>query len=719
MSVNNEIVIKFLSDINDLKKDVNTIKGQVGGLGGFFSKIGLALNGVQQTIGRVVRGVGRLIANFVTAASDAEEMSSKFDVVFGKSADAVDKWATDHGNKVGRATNEIKEMISTIQDTFVPLGYQRDQAAKLSVQMGELAIDVASFNNAQDTDVMRDFQSALVGNHETVRKYGIVITEETLKQEAYASGITKVGEELTNMEKVQARINIIMKGTTDAHGDAERTMSSNANTLKSLRAEWREYTEDMGEKIIPVATEFFEFARDKLIPIVETVTEKVIDFFLSFTENSLEKTIREMKELGMETLEYEIILARMNKTIADQAAMGLDENKITSEMNNNLDRRQQLLKEIADEQNKLIENGKSEDDLRKEINYQMALGVMFEGSHNADLVIKNQNLLANIDAKKEEINELEKESKSLTNNLKTVREQKQAQVELNALLQARKDIINSSSSDDDSDEEATSAGVPTKAQLDKMAKEAQDVLDKFHSDHYQMNTSAQQQEIDQLAAHHQQIVDAISTLFGDSDAEYEQQAKAYELYNQKLTEIEEKYSDQRRMITFMEMRTRLQVYSSMLSGLSALFGEFSVGQKAAARLSQAAAIVSTYTAATQALQAPPIGYGPVLGPFAAVGIVAQGLANVVQIQKAIANMKKAATGADFVTNGPMALIVGDNPGGKEHVQVTPMGSPNLHGPQPVQVVEKHYHYHFSGNVLTKDFIRWARDEIGRQEELGL
>ena len=74
-------------------------------------------------------------------------------------------------------------MASTVQDTFVPLGFARNEASDLSVQLTKLAVDVASFNNASDTETMRAFQSAIVGNHETVRRFGIVITEATLQQE--------------------------------------------------------------------------------------------------------------------------------------------------------------------------------------------------------------------------------------------------------------------------------------------------------------------------------------------------------------------------------------------------------------------------------------------------------------------------------------------------------------------------------------------------------
>ena len=40
-----------------------------------------------------------------------------------------------------------------------------------------------------------------------------------------------------------------------------------------------------------------------------------------------------------------------------------------------------------------------------------------------------------------------------------------------------------------------------------------------------------------------------------------------------------------------------------------------------------------------------------------------------------------AEGGDFITSGPKMMMVGDNPGGRERVQVTPLSSPNINGPQ--------------------------------------
>jgi len=69
-------------------------------------------------------------------------------------------------------------------------------------------------------------------------------------------------------------------------------------------------------------------------------------------------------------------------------------------------------------------------------------------------------------------------------------------------------------------------------------------------------------------------------------------------------------------------------------------------------------------------------------PFIPVGLAAGSLALLsggIQI-KAI-KAQKYARGGDFVTNGPQPIIVGDNPGGRERVQVTPLSSQNVNGPQ--------------------------------------
>lgn len=189
-------------------------------------------------------------------AGDAEEQFNKASVVFGASTDAVLKFSQEVADATGRSKFSLIQMAASVQDILVPMGMLRHEAAELSQEIVKTAIDVASFNNVTESDAMRDFNSALVGNHETVRKYGIVISEARMQQVAYNQGITESGEALTDQEKIMARLAILQMDTSDALGDAERTSASYANTLKRLNAEFEDFQIIVGQQIMPVVKAF-------------------------------------------------------------------------------------------------------------------------------------------------------------------------------------------------------------------------------------------------------------------------------------------------------------------------------------------------------------------------------------------------------------------------------------------------------------------------------
>ena len=85
--------------------------------------------------------------------------------------------------------------------------------------------------------------------------------------------------------------------------------------------------------------------------------------------------------------------------------------------------------------------------------------------------------------------------------------------------------------------------------------------------------------------------------------------------------------------------------------------------------------------------------GPILGPILAIALAVDTIARLIT-GKGIWGLIKgkeavAATGANFITSGPTSLLVGDNTGGREHVQVTPLSSPNINGPRGGNVINVH------------------------------
>ena len=209
-----------------------------------------------RTLGLRMLAVGSLVAGplalTIKAASDMEETMNKFNVVFGQSANVVKAWGDAFGAEVGRSKQQVADFLAGTQDLLVPIGFEAGAATEMSKQVTRLAVDLASFNNKADSDVLRDLHAALTGSGEVMKKYGVIVSEAAVKQELLNQGLDP--RAATDQQKVMARLAIIMRGTTAAQGDATRSAGSFANQMKAPRAKIGDAAVEIGSALLPVIT---------------------------------------------------------------------------------------------------------------------------------------------------------------------------------------------------------------------------------------------------------------------------------------------------------------------------------------------------------------------------------------------------------------------------------------------------------------------------------
>ncbi len=193
-------------------------------------------------------------------ASDAQETMSKFNVVFGNMSTAMKSFGDNMAQQMGRSKYAVASSLASFQDLLVPMGMAPQAAAEMSKTLSALAIDLGSFNNMADADVIRDLQAALTGSGEVMKKYGVIVSEAAVKQELLNMGLDP--KIVTEAQKAQARLNIIMKGTTAAQGDAVRTADGFANQMKRLNDNARDAAVELGNLLIPAATELAKEAAE-------------------------------------------------------------------------------------------------------------------------------------------------------------------------------------------------------------------------------------------------------------------------------------------------------------------------------------------------------------------------------------------------------------------------------------------------------------------------
>jgi hypothetical protein len=183
-------------------------------------------------------------AVLVSKASDMQEAMGKFAVVFGDAAGEVEASAKSMAAELGVSRMEIIQMLGNMQDLLVPMGVATEQATGMSQQMARLAVDLGSFNNMASEQVFGDLQAAITGSGEVMKKYGVVLNETAVKQELLNMGMDPANAD--DAAKAQARLNIIMAGTTAAQGDAVRTAGSFANQIKQLKANFLDIAVTIG-----------------------------------------------------------------------------------------------------------------------------------------------------------------------------------------------------------------------------------------------------------------------------------------------------------------------------------------------------------------------------------------------------------------------------------------------------------------------------------------
>jgi len=253
----------FESGVSRGRGSLRRLVGAAGAAAAQVAKVGVAAGAAAAVFG-------------IKAASDMEETMNKFNVVFGRNAEAVKAWGDNYADQAGRSKQQIADFMASSQDLFVPLGFEAGAAGKMSQTLTKLSVDLASFNNLSDAAVLRDLQAAMTGSGETMKKYGVIVSEAAVKQELLSQGMSKKQTNAaSDAAKVQARLNIIMRGTTAAQGDAIRSAGSFANQMKALRGKVSDAGVAIGQQLLPVVTPLLS-KLVKLVPAAGQAFAKLI-----------------------------------------------------------------------------------------------------------------------------------------------------------------------------------------------------------------------------------------------------------------------------------------------------------------------------------------------------------------------------------------------------------------------------------------------------------
>lgn len=288
-----ELRVLISAETEGLRKGIRDAKSQLSELGkeaksqgekisrymeNSAKKITRSFTSMAKTVAKVlsIAALARFGSKAIEMASNIEEVQNVVDVSFGKMSKDIDVFAKNAMTQFGLSELAVKKTASTFMAMSNGMGIARDAGKLMSMQLTALSGDMASFYNVSQEVANTALNSVFTGETETLKKFGIVLTEANLKEYALSQGIKKSYSDMSQAEKVALRYNYVMQTTAQVQGDFARTSGSWANQIRVLKLRWEEFMGVVGTILMNVFLPMVKVLNtilSQLIAIANTVAK--------------------------------------------------------------------------------------------------------------------------------------------------------------------------------------------------------------------------------------------------------------------------------------------------------------------------------------------------------------------------------------------------------------------------------------------------------------
>ena len=253
-----ELKVVITAETSGLKKELDSLKTQLSKTektvtkttGGMKKALSSLTKGFTATA--IVYGLIKVGKQAVQTASDLQEVQNVVEVSFGSMSAEVDKFAENALKQFGLSKLSAKQFASTFMAMSNGMGIAAEAGKNMSLNLTALAGDLASFRNVEQDVAFTALKSVFTGETETLKQFGIVMTEANLEAYALSQGITKSYNAMSQAEKVALRYSFVLNATKGAQGDFARTSNNWANQVRILKEQFKELAGIIGNGLLKV-----------------------------------------------------------------------------------------------------------------------------------------------------------------------------------------------------------------------------------------------------------------------------------------------------------------------------------------------------------------------------------------------------------------------------------------------------------------------------------
>lgn len=191
-------------------------------------------------------------AKSVKSASDLEQSIGGVQAVFKEYAGTVEESSKKAAQSLGLSRDAYNKVATIIGTQLKSSGTTLDALAGKTEDLVTVAADLAATFGGDVAEAANAVTSALRGEFEPLRRFGIALSVAQIEAEALSMTQKELKTDLTAAEKAAAAQSLIFKGAADASGQFAREADSLAGKQQRLNAQLENIQATIGEALLPV-----------------------------------------------------------------------------------------------------------------------------------------------------------------------------------------------------------------------------------------------------------------------------------------------------------------------------------------------------------------------------------------------------------------------------------------------------------------------------------
>lgn len=255
----------------------------VRGLGSLGKRAGSAVAslgkaGLAGAAAGLVIGLPLLGKSLLDTASQLEATGNKARIVFGDQLPTVTAWADESAAKMGLTATEATGMAAGFADLLIPMGFAREQAAKMSTETLNLAGALSQWSGGQRSaaEVADILSAAMLGETDALKGLGIGLSAAEVESKLAAKGQDKLTGAALEQARALATQELILAKSTDAQAAYAKGGNKLLTAQARIGSAWRTLREQMAARFAPHAAEMLERLSGRL-PALTDAAHRFVD----------------------------------------------------------------------------------------------------------------------------------------------------------------------------------------------------------------------------------------------------------------------------------------------------------------------------------------------------------------------------------------------------------------------------------------------------------